>query len=113
VSAGYGTTTTRSYMPGLFEALAKMPRREPKRFFITVQGTEHEVTLEKFKWAQQYGEENLMLRGGEIVLKPKPKPKTRYSILKKASKGYTFQDSDIHWPNAVVEGGETWQIEQE
>jgi len=113
VSAGYGTTTTRSYMPGLFDALAKMPKREPKRFFITVQGTEHEVTLEKFKWAQHHGEENLTLRDGEIVVKPTPKPKTQYSTLTKSSNGYFFQDGDIHWPNNIGEGGVTWQIEQE
>ena len=113
MSAGCGTTTTRSYMPGLFDALKNMPKRESKRFFIKVQGAEYEVTLEKKLWAQQHGEENLILRDGEIVVKPTPKPKTRYSVLKKAPKGYTFQDSDIHWPNAVVEGGETWQIERE
>ena len=38
---------TRSYMPGLFESLKNMPKREPKKFFITVQGVKHEVTLEK------------------------------------------------------------------
>ena len=100
-------------MPGLFEALKNMPKREPKKFFITVQGKEHEVSLEKKLWARQHNEENLILKDGEIVVKPAPKPKIRYSVLKKASKGYTFQDSDIHWPNAVVEGGETWQIESE
>ena len=100
-------------MPGLFDALKNMPKREPKKFFITVQGKEHEVSLEKKLWARQHSEENLILKDGEIVVKPAPKPKTRYSVLKKASKGYTFQDSDIHWPNAVVEGGETWQIESE
>ena len=113
MSAGYGTTTTRSYMPGLFEALAKMPKREPRRFFITVQDVKHEVTVEKFKWAKSQGEENLMLQDGEIVVKPKPKPKTRYSVLKKSAKGYKFIDRDIHWPHDVVEGGETWQIEYE
>jgi hypothetical protein len=113
VSAGYGTTTTRSYMPGLFDALKNMPKRGPKKFFITVQGEQHEVTLEKKLWAQQHGEENLILRDGEIVVKPTPKPKTRYSVLKKATKGYTFHDNDIHWPNKIVEGGVTWQIESE
>ena len=90
MSAGCGTIMTRSYMPGLFEALAKMPKREPKRFFITVQGTEHQVTLEKKLWAQHHGEENLMLRDGEIVVKPTPKPKTQYSTLTKSSEGYFF-----------------------
>ena len=47
------------------------------------------------------------------MLKPKTKPKTKYPILNKAKKGYVFQDGDIHWPNAVVEGGEAWLIEYE
>ncbi len=113
MSAEYGTTTTRSYMPGLFDALKNMPKRGPKKFFITVQGEEHEVTLEKKLLAQQHGEENLILRNGEIVIKPKPKPKTQYSTLTKSSNGYFFQDNDIHWPNNTAEGGVTWQIESE
>ena len=83
-------------MPGLFEALAKMPKREPKKFFITVEGTKYEVALEKKQWALQHGEENLMIKDGEIVLKPKPKPKTQYSVLKESKKGYVFHDDDIH-----------------
>ena len=113
MSAGYGTITIRSYMPGLFDALNKLPKRGPKKFFITVQGVEHEVTLAKKLWAQQHGEENLMLKDGAIVLKPKPKPKTQDSILLKADEGYFFQDADIHWPKKIAEGGVTWQIEQE
>ena len=113
MSAGYGTTTTRSYMPGLFDALKKMPRREPKKFFVAVQGEQHEVTLDKKLWAQQHGEENLMLRDGEIVVKPTPNPKTIYSVLKKSTKGYALHDNDIHWPNKIAEGGVTWQIERE
>ena len=100
-------------MPGLFEALAKMPKREPKKFFITVEGTKYEVALEKKQWALQHGEENLMIKDGEIVLKPKPKPKTQYSVLKESKKGYVFQDNDIHWPTEIVEGGKVWLIEQE
>ena len=64
MSAGSGTTTTRSYMPGLFEALANMPKKEPKKFFITVQGKEYEVSLEKKLWSQQHGEENLVIKDG-------------------------------------------------
>ena len=113
MSAGSGTTTTRSYMPGLFEALANRPKKEPKKFYITVDGAEHEVTLEKKKWAQQYGEDNLMIKDDEIVLRPKPRPKTQYSILVESDKGYVFQDDDIHWPKTMQEGGDTWQIESE
>ena len=113
MSAGYGTIMTRSYMPGLFDALKKWPKRETKKFFITVEGEEHEVTLDKKLWAQQYGEENLMLRDGEIVVKPTPRPKTQYSTLTKSCQGYFFLDDDIHWPNKIGEGGVTWQIERE
>jgi hypothetical protein len=100
-------------MPGLFDALKNMPKREPKKFFITVQGEKHEVTLEKKKWAQQHGEENLMIKDGEIVLRPRPKAKTQYSVLKEAQKGYVFQDDDIHWPTGIEKGGKAWQIERE
>jgi len=113
VSAESGTTTTRSYMPGLFEALGKMPPRPKKKFFVTIDGVEHEVTLEKKLWTQQYSEEDLMIKDGEIVLKPKPKFKTRYSVLKQTKKGYEFEDNDIHWPKGTVEGGKTWLIERE
>ena len=100
-------------MPGLFDALGKMPKKHEKKFYITVGGKEHEVTMEKKKWAQQHGEQNLMIKDGEIVLKPTPKAKTQYSILKQAQKGYQFQDDDIHWPTGIVEGGKAWLIEQE
>ena len=113
MSAGSGTITTRSYMPGLFDALGKIPDRTAKKFYVTVAGEKHQVTLEKKKWAQQHGEDNLMIKDGEIVLKPRPKPKTRYSVLRQADRGYVFQDDDIHWPTEIVEGGETWLTEQE
>ena len=54
-----------------------------------------------------------MIKDGEIVIKPKPKPRTRYKRLMKADQGYVFYDDDIHWPNGVAEGGQTWQIEYE
>ena len=113
MSAGSGTTTTRSCMPGLFEALKNMPKQEPKKFFITVQGKEHEVSLEKKLWAQQHGEENLVTKDGEIVVKPAPPPKSKYRSLIKSEKGYFFEDGDIHWPNKIAEGGVTWQTKSE
>lgn len=113
MSAGYGTTTTRIYMPGLFEALGRTTDKTAKKFFVTVAGEKYEVTLEKKKWAQRQGEENLMIKDGEIVLKPRPKPKTQYSVLRQAEKGYLFHDDDIHWPTEIVEGGKTWLKEQE
>ena len=113
MSAGSGTTTTRSYMPGLFEALANMPKKEPKKFFITVQGKEYEVSLEKKLWSQQHGEENLVIKDGEIVVKPAPPLKSKYRSLIKSEKGYFFEDGDIHWPNKIAEGGVTWQTKSE
>ena len=100
-------------MPGLFEALAKVPKRGPKKFYVTIAGDKHEVTLEKFQWAQQHGEESLMIKDGEIVLRPKPKARTQYSVLKTAQRGYVFQDDDIHWPKAIAEGGKAWLTEYE
>ena len=113
MSAGSGTTMTRSYMPGLFDALSQFPKRPEKKFYISVAGEKHEVSLEKMKWARQHGEGNLMIKDGEIVLKPTPKPKTQYSILQQAQRGYVFQDDDIHWPTGIAEGGKAWLIEQE
>lgn len=113
MSAGSGIIMTRNYMPGLFDALANMPKRPPKQFHITVDGKKHQVTMEKKQWAQQHGEENLMIKDGQIVIRPRPKPKTKYSTLVKSSKGYFFQDDDIHWPNEIAEGGVTWLIESE
>ncbi len=100
-------------MPGLFEALKNMPKREPKKFFITVQGKEHEVSLEKKLWSQQHGEENLVFKDGEIVVKPAQLPKSKYRTLVKSQKGYFFEDDDIHWPNKIAEGGVTWQTKSE
>jgi len=100
-------------MPGLFEALGKIPRRSKKKFYVTVSGDKHEVTLEKFQWAQQHGEENLMIKDGDIVLRPKPKATTQYSVLKTAQRGYVFQEDDIHWPTGIVEGGKAWLTEYE
>ena len=100
-------------MANIFDALKQIPKREPKKFFITVEGKEHEVSLEKKKWSMKQGEENLMIKDGEIMLKPQPKPKTQYKTLIKADKGYLFHDSDIHWPKGIADGGVTWQIEQE
>ena len=100
-------------MPGLFDALKNMPKREPKKFFITVQGKEHEVSLEKKLWSQQHGEDNLILKDGEIVVKPALPPKSKYKTLANSRKGYFFEDDDIHWPNKIAEGGFTWQTKSE
>jgi hypothetical protein len=100
-------------MPGFFEALSNMSDRTEKKFFVTVSGEKHQVNLEKKRWAQQHGEDNLMIKDGEIVLKPRPRSRTQYSVLKDAQKGYVFQDDDIHWPIGIAEGGKAWLTEYE
>jgi hypothetical protein len=104
---------TRSCMPGFFEAMANRAAPENKKHFVMVEGKQHEVTLDKKLWAQQKGEHNLMIQNGDIVLKPRPKPKTVYPVLTKVDKGYVFLMDDIHWPDKIQQGGVTWQIESE
>ena len=100
-------------MPGLIEALQNLPEPKQKKFFVTVQGKEYEVSLEKKIWAKDIGEENLVIKDGEIAKKPVKSLKTIYPTLKEAEKGYLFEDNDIHWPNKIAEGGMTWQIKSE
>ena len=100
-------------MTGIFDALKQIPKREPKKFFVKVEGKDYEVSLEKKKWAMNQGEENLIIKNGEITVKPPKKLRTQHRTLKKAEKGYVFQDDDIHWPKEIAEGGVTWQTEHE
>tara|TARA_E500000318_G_scaffold51388_1_gene48090 strand:- start:4298 stop:4603 length:306 start_codon:yes stop_codon:yes gene_type:complete len=101
-------------MSELLKALQGLPPAPKKLHTVTIEGQSLVVTLEKKLEVMKNGEDAYTWKSPtEIMLKPKTKPKTQYPILKKATKGYVFQDGDIHWPNAVVEGGETWLIEQE
>ena len=104
-------------MSEIFKALEGFRPRPPKKFFVTIQGKQYQVSHKKKLEIMQHGEENYMIKpakfGPEILLKPKPKAKTRYPILQKSTKGYVFEDGDIHWPNGIVEGGEAWLIEYE
>ena len=104
-------------MSELHKALQGRKPRPVKKHFVTIQGKQYQVGLEKKLEILRHGEENYMIKpakfGPEILLKPKPKPRTRYPILKRAEKGYSFQQGDIHWPNAIIENGETWLIEYE
>ena len=100
-------------MANIFDALKQMPKREPKKFFVTVEGKDYEVSLEKKKWAIMHGEDNLVIRNGEIALKPPPKPRIKHKTLKKSEQGYFFEGNDIHWPNEIAEGGVTWQTSSE
>jgi len=101
-------------MSELLKALQGLPPAPKKLHTVTIEGQSLVVTLEKKLEVMKNGEDAYTWKSPtEIILKPKTKPKTQYPILKKATKGYVFQDGDIHWPNAVMEGGETWLIEQE
>ena len=101
-------------MSELLKALQGLPPAPKKVHTVTIQGQSLVVTLEKKLEVMRNGEEAYTWKSPtEIMLKPKPKSKTQYPILKKATKGYVFQDGDIHWPNSVEEGGEAWLIEQE
>ena len=104
-------------MSELSKALQGFKPRPEKKHFVNIEGKEYQVRLKKKLEIMKPGEENYMIRpakfGPEILLRPTQKRKHRYSVLKPATKGYVFEDGDIHWPNAVVEGGETWQIEYE
>ncbi len=101
-------------MSEIFKALQGRKPIPKKVHTVTIQGQSLVVTLEKKLEVMHHGEDAYMWKSPtEIMLKPKTKPKTQYPILKKAKKGYVFQDGDIHWPNAVVEGGEAWLIERE
>ena len=101
-------------MSELLKALQGLPPAQKKVHTVTIEGQSLVVTLEKKLEVMKNGEDAYTWKSPtEIILKPKTKPKTQYPILKKATKGYVFQDGDIHWPKAVVEGGEAWLIEQE
>ena len=100
-------------MPGFFEALNETSAINDKKHFVTIQGQVKEVSLQKKLEIFKHGEENFLLNGNKIELKPKPKSKTAYPVLKTVEKGYHFIDKDIHWPDKVCEGGKAWLIESE
>tara|TARA_A100001011_G_C14128037_1_gene764200 strand:+ start:152 stop:466 length:315 start_codon:yes stop_codon:yes gene_type:complete len=104
-------------MSELLEALKGLPPLKKKKHFVTIEGKQYQVGLQKKLEIMRNGEENYMIKpakfGPEILLKPKPKAKTRHPVLKNAVKGYSFEQGDIHWPNGIVKDGEAWLIEYE
>ena len=117
MSVARGTIMTRSYMPGFFEALDGLPETKVKKHFVTIEGEQYQVDLEKKLEIMKNGEENYFIEpakfGPQIVLKPRPKANIVYPVLMKSEKGYEFLDGDIHWPDRSIEGGLSWQIERE
>ena len=104
-------------MSELSKALQGFKPRPEKKHFVNIEGKQYQVSLKKKLEVMHTGEENYMIKpakfGPQILLKPKPKKKQRYSVLTSAPKGYVFEDDDIHWPNDVKDNGETWLIEYE
>ena len=101
-------------MSELLKALKALPEVKPKVHTVCIQGQNVVVTLEKKIEVMKHGEDAYhWISATEFELKPKPKPKTQYRTLEKTKVGYSFEKGDIHWPNAVIEGGLTWQKEQE
>ncbi len=104
-------------MSELFKALQQFKPRPEKIHYVNIEGKQYQVSLKKKLEIMNNGEENYMIKpakfGPEILLRPTPKRKHLYSVLKPATKGFVFEDSDIHWPNDIKDNGEAWVIEYE
>ena len=100
-------------MPGFFEAFKNMP--EPKKVIpkATIDGREFEVSTELFKEIQKHGEQEYTVKNDKIVMKPQTLARRRYPMLAKDEKGHNLLDGNMFWPTDKVDGGYTWQIEQE
>ena len=103
-------------MKEFFEALKQLPERKPKKHFVTVEGKQFQVSLEKKLEMMKHGENNYIIKpckfGPEFVLKPKI-TKRGYTMLKKSQQGYVFYNNDPYYPKEIVKGGWQWQIEAE
>ena len=101
-------------MSDFLKDLRNLPPEKPKVHTVCIEGKEVVVTLKKKLEVIQHGEDAYRwISSKEFALKPPPKPKTEYPVLQKAKHGYRFEQDDIHWPNGIVEGGQTWLIEKE
>ena len=98
-----------------FEAAKQVWSKAPKekKYTVTIEGKEIEVSLEKSLEIQQAGEEAFMLQDGKIMRIPIKKNNLRKPVLKKSDKGYKFYDNDPLWVESIVEEGFSWQIESE
>ena len=98
----------------LKEIQKNLPPVKEKVHTVCIAGQNVVVTLEKKLEVIKNGEDAYhWINETEFAIKPKPKPKTEYPVLTKAEKGYKFEQGDIHWPNAIEEGGEAWLIKHE
>jgi|TARA_R110000803_G_scaffold53373_1_gene109590 hypothetical protein len=101
-----------------FEAAKQVWGKAPKekKYTVTIEGKEIEVSLEKNLEIMKHGEEAFMLQDEKIVRRPIKKNNLKKPILKKqlpGKLGYKFYDNDPLWVESVVEEGFSWQIESE
>ena len=78
-------------MSELLKAIQNLPKQNVKKHFVTIDGNEIEVTLQKKLDIMRDGEDKFTMKDNKIVL---------INLF-------------FHWPNAVIEGGAIWQIEYE
>ena len=101
-------------MSELLKALRSAPQRVEKQHTVCIEGKQVTVNLEQKKEILSKGEQSYhWVSSTKFELRPPPKPKTQFSVLVKADNGYSFEEDDIHWPNGIRQGGETWLIESE
>ena len=97
-------------MSDLFKALQNF-KTVAKKHTVLVDDQEIEVTLQKKLEIIQNGADNYTIKEGLVILKPRRRPGVVYPVLKKTDRGYSFHRGDIHWPEEIIEGGESWVIE--
>ena len=101
-----------------FEAAKQVWSKAPKekKYTVTIEGKEIEVSLEKNLEIMKHGEEAFMLQDEKIVRRPRKPNILKKPVLKKqlpGKPGYKFYDNDPLWVESIVEEGFSWQIEQE
>ena len=79
-------------MSAIFDALDNLPKRQPKKHFVMIDGNKIEVTLEKKLEIMRHGEDKYMIEDSKVVLKPIPKIKSKFKKLIVSEKGYHFVD---------------------
>ena len=63
-------------MSELLKAIQNLPKQNVKKHFVTIDGNEIEVTLQKKLDIMRDGEDKFTMKDNKIVLKPVPKAKT-------------------------------------
>ena len=83
-------------MRELIEALHNLPPKKEKVHTVTIQGQSVVVSLKKKLEVIQQGEDAYMWKTPmEFVLKPRPKIKRGYNILKKSENSITTENCDL------------------